>query len=345
MLNLEKVEFFCNEVDRHLNEIEIITTLLKEVKNELSAIREFQKTQYSDEILQMKEDLSFLKTHLEERGLTPTDLYEKEFIELKKLVISDFWPEAVEPNLLCDLKNKKDVMDCSEAIMDVVISEYLKDLNFLDFGCGSGCMSTVTLKQQPKLVVAYDIKEHSFWDSLKIEYPSVKFTTSMDEVRQCGLYDIIFLHDVLDHIVGDPIRVLKDISEILAYDGKVFITCHPWCSRHGSHLYDKINRAFVHLVFDETELARMGYQAEHTLRIQYPLIQYKDWFKQAGFEIIQEDIKFTKAETFFKDKRLKERIMRNWPESDKNFPEHHMSIDFIHYILKPSKEQKITDII
>lgn len=346
MVDWSRIEFFCGEADRHLNEIEAVKTSLQNVRDLLYEIKELKEKECLDELQEIKDQVNFLTEYLRERGLTPTDKYEMELIEIKKLLSSDNWPEAVEPELICDENDKNELLEASNGVLNSVVSEYLKDMTVLDIGCGPGCLSVATLNQHPSKVVAYDIKEHAFWDSLKMDYPSINFTTSMDVVQEEGPYDIVIMHDVIDHIIGDPVRILKDISDVMDKQGKLFVVCHPWCSRHGSHIYKKLNKAFVHLVLDETELMRLyGIQMDHVINVIYPLKQYEEWFSEAGFKILDKSPKFTKVETFFKNNKLNKRIMKNWPTSEATLPEYHMSIDFVTYVLQPSYASKLSEII
>lgn len=174
-------------------------------------------------------------------------------------------------------------------------------------------------------------------------------TTSWKEVVKKAPYDIIMLYDVLDHIEGPVSNIakeLKNIKSILRPGGSVYVRCHPFCSRHGTHLYQKINKAFIHLIFTEEELEKLGYGKEFQLptrKIIHPIITYNEWFKTANFQLYKRDHVYREAvEPFFENIPLvAKRIKDHWKDSsDKNlksgkgFPRIQLEQQFVDYILK-----------
>jgi len=62
-------------------------------------------------------------------------------------------------------------------------------------------------------------------------------------------YDFILINDVLDH-AADPLDMLEQVNKIRNPETKIVVRCHPWTSRHGTHVYKQMNKAFLHLIFN-----------------------------------------------------------------------------------------------
>ena len=86
----------------------------------------------------------------------------------------------------------------------------------------------------------------------------------------------------------------------------IFVRFHPWTSRDGGHLYDQLNKAFVHLVFTPDELAQMGVSvteagAKANQRIVRPLATYNGWINKAGLIVKERTAKTAEVEPFFEE--------------------------------------------
>jgi hypothetical protein len=162
-------------------------------------------------------------------------------------------------------------------------------------------------------------------------------------VQKNAPYDIILIHDVLDHIEEiSPVQALNMAASVLSAEGRIYLRTHPWCSRHGSHLYMKKNTAFLHLLMDEIELMRCyGLEIEHNIKVFNPIETYNNWIKEANLEIKSEFVIRNAVENVFtKPSIIKERLNKHWnqPETIEN----QMEINFIEYILEsPQKNTQI----
>jgi hypothetical protein len=103
-------------------------------------------------------------------------------------------------------------------------------------------------------------------------------------------------------------------------------------SRHGGHLYRKLNKAWAHLVFTKQELALMGIDLEYVHKYYTPLIIQHSWIKKQGFKIISEDIVKTVVEPFFKKEEIKSRLPLDKYQGQ--FPEWQMSQVFNDYVVQ-----------
>lgn len=261
-----------------------------------------------------------------------------DFESLKKALYSDKWPNAVNPSLICDSSSESDKKERGVGILELVIEESVKDGKFLDFGCGEGhCVASAVEILDCALAVGYDVKKQGNW----ISTDKTKFSTSYDEVKQMGPYDAILIFDVLDHVSGEePESMLKKAADLLAPNGRIYMRCHPWMSRHGTHLYHKLNKAYAHLVFTDEELSQLSdHVPESNIKVTHPLATYSNIFKSAELKVLSDRKINEKVDPFFKVPKIAERIMKNtnkackkFPEF-KDFPEFQMGIQFIDYVL------------
>ena len=176
------------------------------------------------------------------------------------------------------------------------------------------------------LSIGYDLIQ-----SGNLEWNNDILTTDWEVVENNGPFDFILLYDVLDH-VENPVEVLNKIKKVCNLETKVFVRCHPFTCRHGGHLYHKMNKAFIHFIFTEEELAELGLKVDIIQKTYTPIKDNNKWFSDAGFKVTVSDTITTPVEDFFKNpifmKKLPIHLYGN------NFPEFQMSQQFNDYVLK-----------
>lgn len=233
-----------------------------------------------------------------------------ELTELRMLAKSDLWPAAVPEELI----SGKETQNARAMGVLQVANLSLGGKKFLDFGCGEG--HTVRLAKEifgAKTAFGYDING---------DY-------DLESVKQNGPYDVILLFDVLDH-ADDPEDVLRVCKELKSPDGKIFARFHPWFSRSGTHIYKQLNKAYLQLVFDETELATLGILQEKTKKITH-IKTYREWIKKVGLTILSENPTKQSLELFFThNPAILRRIKSNF---DNEFPRNMLEIQFIDMVL------------
>jgi 2-polyprenyl-3-methyl-5-hydroxy-6-metoxy-1,4-benzoquinol methylase len=276
-----------------------------------------------------------------------TKSYAESFNDLKELLETEAWPLAVDPDLICHDESDDDKELRAEGIIEFLIDEDLEGKRFLDFGCGEGHVVRKALEKKPLVSRGYDLNKSESWATL--EFPSGEnhgVSESWQDIVANGPYDVVLLYDVLDHLEGDQVAELKRIRSVMAPGGRIYVRCHPFCSRHATHLYKKINKAFVHLIFSDVELARLGYgSGVKTHKIIHPHLVYKQWFNDSGLDLINENAIQENLEEFFHlNPIINERIKDNWKGTSidpqlaagKGFPSYQMRIQFVDYLLKTS---------
>jgi len=310
-----------------------IEKLNKAVDSVLLSINEFKKAlnEYSQE--NSKTEPAILASQNDTKPLNDSTSF-SDFESLKTALMSDKWPEAVNPNLICNPENEEEKLERGRGIIELIIDEDLKDLKFLDYGCGEGQSAFVATEYEPTLSVGYDIKSKDKWKEFQNE--KLIITDNYDKVVENGPYDVILLFDVIDHISNEsPTYLLNKLKDLLTDTGKIYIRCHPFISKHGTHLYHELNKAYVHLVFTNDEIKTIlpdsKYQ-EKNIGVIYPVKTYRGWFKDSDLNVLNERIYEEKpVPPFFKIPKIAERILQN--TGTNQFPEYQMGLMFVDYTL------------
>lgn len=260
-----------------------------------------------------------------------------EFTELRMLAKSSAWPNAVPQDMICGDDDDSKFSRAAGIVHDFIKTD-LTNKSFLDFGCGEGHIPHLIANLLgSKKVCGFDINPQH-WDKLK-PLPNLTLTTNYNDIKNLGPFDVILLNDVIDH-AEDPLNVLEQVREVKEpQTGKIFMRCHPWTSRTGTHLYKELNRAYLHLAFEEKELLNvMGLRGLFTNKIIDPLPTYRNAIKNAGFTILQEDIIRHPVELFFTTKnfilrRIQENFAKKDPKFATEFPRDILEIQFVDYVL------------
>lgn len=289
----------------------------------------------------MKEEkLRQLKILIEEiLSIVESDLNKEDLSEFK--ILSDIlnssrWPEAVCAALIADEDSEQDKEERAQGINSIMLPPTAKK-SFLDFGCGEGHVAKY-VSTEASLSVGYDIfrnpKSKLEWENKK---DKLLLTTDFNKVVSEGPYDIILIYDVLDHS-QDPKEVLFKAKSVLADDGRIYVRTHPWTSRHGGHVYRKINKAFIHLVFTEEELKSMGVELEYNVKSMRPIDNFNLWLEGSGLKnSLEPELDQQEVEPFFKENPIiRKRILdsfgiKEWTEG---LPEWQMRQCFWDYVLE-----------
>jgi len=269
-----------------------------------------------------------------------SDENESDFDYLKSLLEGDVWPDAVDYDLICDTTSEDDKLERAEGIIELMIEQHLENLSFLDFGCGEGHIVNKSLEQKPKMAVGYDIvipKQSDYeWNNIENqEKTGMLLTTNFDEVKELAPFDVILVYDVIDHIENETAKeMVEKVMEVSGDKTRIYIRCHPWCGRHGGHLYNSINKAFVHMVFSDEELEQLGVDTSlsPTQKVIRPVMTYDNLFNNLDDVIVKyKNIDRSHVEEFFyKNKIVNKRLMNTLDLSKFNgFQMEQSFLDFV----------------
>jgi len=245
-----------------------------------------------------------------------------ELTELRILAKTKDWPKAID--------EKISIIDQLRKFIET-ISVPIRNKNVLEFGC---CDSELAAMLQnecgAKKVVSFDLDLCKYRQNI-INDQGVIYTDNFRIVQQNESYDIITINDILDH-TEKPVYWLKQLTPLMSVNGRVFIRFHPYTSRNGTHLSEQLNKAFLHLVFSDDELATFGVSNKFTRKITDLNISYERFIEESGLKIIKKNTKKTPVELmFFNDEKIAGRIKKNIL-IDKNLAEV-LEIDYIDYEL------------
>ena len=250
-------------------------------------------------------------------------------LKLKNFVDLPEWTEAVPQDLICDETNHEDKMDRARGIRDIFHSNFpFENKKILDFGTGYGHLVEAITERNPTFVVGYDIKNEFQINSKS----NSLLTNSWDDVVNNGPYDLIYLYDVIDHVEKEgPHDVMAKVKSILADNGIIKMRCHPFISRHGGHVYNKINKSYAHLMLTKDELTALGHDFKNypTQKVLYPVKTYRGLIAGAGLKMLSENLVTEPAEQFFLEGESEKRIKNNLGISNLLIPQ--MGMQFIDY--------------
>ncbi len=221
------------------------------------------------------------------------------------LMAIDCWPEAVKNHLIAN-SNKENQINRANSVLDATLDRPIENLSVLDFGCGDGWIARQAALRGATSVVGYDIVKSDNWNTIQ----KVKFTDDINELKEES-FDVIILYDVLDHC-KDPVGVMQKVKSLLRFGQSiVYVRCHPWTSRHATHVYKQgLNKAYVHLFLTQDEIREQinGEEPLFTRPEKTPLQAYHWWFND--LKIIKERvIKDEPLSSFFLVPSFKELII------------------------------------
>lgn len=286
-----------------------------------------------NELNELKKIIKQLSTQVEQAKVIIGKLSpdKSEFEILKELLNSNAWPKVSSDENICNFEIEDDKLDRAEGILSEAFNFSLEGKSLLDFGCGEGHTIIKAMSQGCDLGVGYDITAQgkSTWSTELVN--KTMLTTSREAVAALGPYDHILLYDVMDHLQGDVDENIDFILSVSKPDAKFFIRCHPWCSRHGGHLYNKINKAYAHLVFTDEELKQLELTVENIKKVIKPLATYSEWLKKIP-KLTNKVTKEIIEPFFFDNKLIHKRILLNWNNSGvSGWPEFQLSQVYIDY--------------
>lgn len=256
----------------------------------------------------------------------PNNEEQGDFEQLSELLESNEWPLAAPIELICDENSEEEKVERAKNILN-----WMGKLNepLLDFGCGEGHV----VQESDMKAVGYDIRPTTISNC----------HSDFDKVVKEGPYKTILMYDVLDHIEGEtPQEALAKAKSVLHDEGTIILRTHPWSSRHATHSYRDKNKAFIHLIFTEEELKKLGVSCKPCAPVFYPIAQYRTWFKEVGLKEKGEPIiERSPVESFFAENQLiRKRIENVWrdqlvPEgaSRSAFPDFQMGLSAIEFHL------------
>lgn len=300
---LEKLEKLCNGVDFYLRKItEETIPLLINIKSLLVEIK-------SSLSIDTKNDINNLFEKIESLMIDPNP-DRRSFLYLKNKLEEDEWPRAVNPDEIALTDKEKEIR--ADLILDNLIGTSLENKKFLYYG-GDDYIRKAALKQNCKIAVDY-----------------INFGINQANIP----YDHILVYNYIDNL-EDPTIFLSSLKEFMHKDTILTLRVHPWCSRHGINQHKQLNKAYLHLIFNDKELLELGVLNPKMIKITDPEKEYDKIISDAGFYHITKSCITKKVENLFTENIvIKNRIKDKFEKLGKEFIPYKLSIEFLDYTLK-----------
>lgn len=248
----------------------------------------------------------------------------KNFTEIKMILKSDFWPNALSEEELNENKEEKII-----ALVKNLVN--LEKLNVAYFGENADIFAKTILKNNAEKVVCFssDKKPNLFKTEENNQIAIV--TTDKNDVIKNGSYDVIICNDFIEHTGESPENWLEFMKSIRKSNGPIYLRAHPFCSRYHDH--NLANKAYTHLIFNDSEKLKAGCPSgKKTCKQLLTENEYLKMFYNLELNIIERNvIDYPLEDIFIKNTELQEKIL-DTIQREKFFPEE-ISFEYIDYLL------------
>lgn len=302
-----------------------LNKLVESLDKIISGFQEFRNTVATD-LPTNQVNLSAQTVEVKEEEL---DSFEK----LKTALMSDRWPAALPPEAICNIESVEEKRERGVGVIEVMVEEILNGKKFLDYGCGEGYTTLAAAQKNAALALGYDpFSNKAPLANLK----NLLLTDNYSIVKDNAPYDAILIYDVIDHAVGEqPTEILRKANELLSEKGRIYLRTHPFTSRHATHLYHDLNKAYIHLVFTTEELNQIFTSPSKYGQVNIgetrPLDSYDRYIQEAGLKSVHRRISRENAEPFFTSPYIAERIKA--AVKIDSFPEWQLSLSWVDFVL------------
>ena len=248
----------------------------------------------------------------------------KNLTELKMLLKSDFWPNALSEEELNENKEEK-IQKMIKNLVDI------KDLNVAYFGDDAEIFVKEFLKNNVKKAVCFSLDKKANYFTIEEPNQFGIITNKKDDVLKNGPYDLVLCNDFLEHTGESPENWLEFMKSIRKSNGPIYLRAHPFCSRYHDH--NLANKAYTHLIFNDSEKLKAGCPSgKKTCKQLLTENEYLKMFYNLELNIIERNvIDYPLEDIFIKNTELQEKIL-DTIQREKFFPEE-ISFEYIDYLL------------
>lgn len=245
------------------------------------------------------------------------------------------WPVAVNSTLIVSPDDfiKKQIRAIQ---INSLIAVDMTQKNVLDIGCGDGLVVN-EISSKAKNSIGFDVIKNPHWNYITSskDNDKLKFTDLKSVVEDHKPYDFIIMFDMLDHLLGsDPYEFMAWVRELLHDNGQIFIRFHPWTAKHGGHLYEQCNKAYVHLALTPDETAGLHLKTSPNLKVVRPLAFYEDLISKSGLKSQYRKGTSESVDQYVLDNLLNRIMEINWAKDiEPSAAAKILSIQFVDYLL------------
>ena len=244
---------------------------------------------------------------------------------LRQILKSDVWPNSLDKNTYNEKENL-------ENFFSNIVN--LENLDVLFLGQESHIFNEIVKDKKPNKVISYfESLKPNVYEITANDNSRIVLTDIFDEVIKEAPYDIVICYDFIEHSNQPPEKILNTIKNLRKNNGPIYLRCHPYCSRFHDHNYLHLNKAYTHLIFNESEKLKLGCLSGRKICDQ--LLTETDYFKlfyDLNLEIKERKVIDHYPEGFFFEQKIIVDRMKNNLNIEIVTPEE-IGIDFIDYIL------------
>jgi len=291
----------------------------------------------------MVEELIALRNSLHQNLKTLDELIQRHSLGVPQTALLDpmakpdlldpDWPAAWPQYLIANAASEQEKVYRAIQITAGYDLGLIEEKKILDFGCGDGLVAMEIIKRRTKGVLAYDIAPDKSWTGK--EYQDLAFSSDLKHILDNAPYDTIIMHDVIDHVPASVFEsAFKQLIDRCTSETRFILTAHPFTSRHGGHLHESKNLAFLQLLYSEDELAKLQIRCPYNNRWSRPQAAYENMFNRLNLKIVAKEIDTDPVEQWIIDRLIPiitKRIYDNQITHEQT--EKIMSVSWVQYTL------------
>ena len=154
--------------------------------------------------------------------------------------------------------------------------EQIRGKSIVDFGCGHGSQAFALTENDAYHVVGIEKVtkqvDQARRRAQELRVANVQFYESADCLEK-GIYDVVISQNSMEHFEA-PEQIIKLFSQLVAKDGKVFITFGPpWFSPYGAHTNFFCKFPWIHLIFKEKTVFRVRKKFTDDMATSYETVR------------------------------------------------------------------------
>ena len=173
----------------------------------------------------------------------------KNFTEIKMLLKSDFWPNALSEDEL-----KENTEEKATSLIKNLVN--LEKLSVVYFGDDANVFAKTLLANNVEKAICFSSDKKPNIFTTEENNQTAIVTTDKNDIVKNGPYDVIICNDFVEHTGENPENWLDFMKNIRKSNGPIYFRAHPFCSRYHDH--NLANKAYTHLIFNDSEKLKAG---------------------------------------------------------------------------------------
>lgn len=249
----------------------------------------------------------------------------KDLSSLRQILKTDVWPNSIDKNTYDE---KENLVNFISSVVN------LENLDVLFLGQEAYLFNEIVKEKKTNKSISYfETNKSSIYEKEDKDECFTLLTDKFDEIIKEGPYDVIICYDFLEHSSQPPEKILNILKNLRKNNGPIYLRTHPYCSRFHDHNYMHLNKAYTHLIFNESEKLKLGCLSG--MKTCEDLLTETDYFKlfyNLELEIKERKVVEHLPEGFFFEQKIIMERMKSKLNIEILTPEE-IGIEFIDYVL------------